>query len=86
MSLCCLPRLCRGVAANSLGGLDLRRRPFRTATGDKPAKQVARETGARYGGVLYVDSLTEADGPVPTFLDLLQFNADTIVNGFLQSE
>ena len=30
-----------------------------------PAMQVARETGARYGGVLYVDSLTEADGPVP---------------------
>ena len=53
---------------------------------DKMAKQVARETDARYGGVLYVDSLTEADGPVPTFLDLLQFNADTIVNGFLQSE
>ncbi|MDX1681312.1 MAG: metal ABC transporter substrate-binding protein [Akkermansiaceae bacterium] len=53
---------------------------------DKMAKQVARETDARYGGVLYVDSLTEEDGPVPTFLDLLQFNADTIVNGFLDSE
>ena len=50
---------------------------------DKMAKQVARETDARYGGVLYVDSLTEADGPVPTFLDLLQFNADTIVSGFI---
>ena len=53
---------------------------------DKLAKQVARETGARFGGILYVDSLTEADGPVPTFLDLLQFNADTIVNGFLEAE
>lgn len=53
---------------------------------DKPAKQVASETGARYGGVLYVDSLTDADGPVPTFLDLLQFNADTIVGGFLDSK
>ena len=53
---------------------------------DKMAKQVARETGARYGGVLYVDSLTTKDGPVPTFLDLLQFNADTIVNGFLKTE
>lgn len=53
---------------------------------DKPARQVARETGARYGGVLYVDSLTEADGPVPTFLDLLQYNADTIVRGFTESE
>ena len=38
----------------------------------KPAQQVARETGAAYGGVLYVDSLSEADGPVPTYLDLLR--------------
>ncbi len=49
----------------------------------KPAMQVAKETGARYGGVLYVDSLSEEDGPVPTFLDLLDFNAKTIINGFL---
>ncbi|WP_136635917.1 metal ABC transporter substrate-binding protein [Pseudooceanicola onchidii] len=48
---------------------------------DKPAKQVARETGAAYGGVLYVDSLSEADGPVPTYLDLLRVTAETIVAG-----
>lgn len=39
---------------------------------DKPARQVARESGAHYGGVLYVDSLSAADGPVPTYLDLLR--------------
>jgi len=50
---------------------------------DKPMRQVAQETGARYGGVLYVDSLTDADGPVPTYLDLLEQNAQTIVSGFL---
>jgi manganese/iron transport system substrate-binding protein len=50
---------------------------------DKPARQVAQETGARYGGVLYVDSLTAADGPAPTYLKLLEANADTIVKGFL---
>lgn len=50
---------------------------------DKPARQVAKETGARYGGVLYVDSLTAADGPAPTYLKLLESNADTIVKGFL---
>jgi len=44
----------------------------------KPAQQVARETGATYGGVLYVDSLSEADGPVPTYLDLLRVTSDTI--------
>lgn len=53
---------------------------------NKPAKQVARETGARYGGVLYVDSLTDADGPAPTYLKLLEANADTIVKGFLESK
>lgn len=50
---------------------------------DKPARQVAKETGARYGGVLYVDSLTDASGPAPTYLKLLETNADTIVKGFL---
>lgn len=48
---------------------------------DKPAKQVARETGAHYGGVLYVDSLSEADGPVPTYIDLLRVTSDTIEKG-----
>lgn len=47
----------------------------------KPAQQVARETDIRYGGVLYVDSLSEADGPVPTYLDLLSVTATTIVKG-----
>lgn len=46
-----------------------------------PAEQVARETGAKYGGVLYVDSLTEADGPVPTYIDLLRVTSDTIAKG-----
>ena len=46
-----------------------------------PAEQVARETGAQYGGVLYVDSLSEADGPVPTYLDLLKVTSQTIADG-----
>jgi manganese/iron transport system substrate-binding protein len=49
---------------------------------DKPALQVAKETGAAYGGVLYVDSLSEADGPVPTYLDMLNVTVDTIAKGF----
>ncbi|WP_425090182.1 metal ABC transporter substrate-binding protein [Tropicimonas sp. S265A] len=46
-----------------------------------PAHQVARETGAEFGGVLYVDSLTEADGPVPTYLDLLRVTSETLATG-----
>ncbi|NIZ10681.1 metal ABC transporter substrate-binding protein [Pseudooceanicola sp. HF7] len=47
----------------------------------KPAQQVARETGAHYGGVLYVDSLSEAGGPVPSYLDLLRVTSQTIADG-----
>lgn len=46
-----------------------------------PARQVARETGAAYGGVLYVDSLSARDGPVPTYLDLLRVTSQTIADG-----
>ena len=48
----------------------------------KPMKQVAKETGAKYGGVLYVDSLSNKDGPVPTYVDLLNVTVSTIVKGF----
>ncbi len=46
-----------------------------------PAEQVARETGAAYGGVLYVDSLSEPDGEVPTYLDLLRVTSRTVADG-----
>lgn len=46
---------------------------------DKPMQQVVEATGADFGGTLYVDSLSGPDGPVPTYLDLLRHDADTIV-------
>lgn len=49
-------------------------------------RQVARETGARLGGVLYVDSLSEPDGPVPTYLDLLEHDVHTIIEGLTGEE
>lgn len=49
---------------------------------DNPARQVAKETGARYGGVLYVDSLSPEGGPVPSYLRLLEVTVDTIAKGF----
>lgn len=45
-----------------------------------PAQQVGRETGAAYGGMLYVDSLSEPDGPVSTYLGLLRVDVETIAN------
>ncbi|WP_141670862.1 metal ABC transporter substrate-binding protein [Gilliamella apicola] len=49
---------------------------------DKPAIQVSQETNAKYGGVLYVDSLSTQDGPVPTYIDLLKVTVETIAKGF----
>ncbi|OOF50650.1 metal ABC transporter substrate-binding protein [Rodentibacter genomosp. 1] len=48
----------------------------------KPAQQVAKESGAKYGGVLYVDSLSTTKGPVPTYIDLLNTTVSTIAKGF----
>lgn len=45
---------------------------------DAPMRQVVRAAGASFGGVLYVDSLSEPDGPVPTYLDLIRYDARTI--------
>tara|TARA_B110000444_G_C18843556_1_gene600441 strand:+ start:2825 stop:3757 length:933 start_codon:yes stop_codon:yes gene_type:complete len=47
----------------------------------KPAQQIARETNIKYGGILYVDSLTDLDGPVPTYLDLLSATYSTVIKG-----
>nr|WP_241824678.1 metal ABC transporter substrate-binding protein [Salinivibrio sp. IB282] len=48
---------------------------------DAPAKQVAAETDAHYGGILYVDSLSQADGPVPDYLSLLTVTTETVLAG-----
>ena len=48
---------------------------------DNPMQQVADATGAKFGGVLYVDSLSDANGPVPTYLEMIRHDAKTIVKG-----
>ncbi|WP_345830014.1 metal ABC transporter substrate-binding protein (plasmid) [Pantoea sp. BRR-3P] len=50
----------------------------------KPAQQVAREAKIHYGGVLYVDSLSNSAGPVPTYLDLLRVTTETVVKGITE--
>ncbi|MGF1460318.1 MAG: metal ABC transporter substrate-binding protein [Leptolyngbyaceae cyanobacterium] len=52
---------------------------------DEGQKQVAQASGANFGGNLYVDSLSTADGPVPTFLELLEYDAQTIADGLLST-
>ena len=47
--------------------------------------QVAKETGAKFAGVFYVDSLSPSDGPASTYLKLLEYNINTLIKG-LQSK
>lgn len=51
---------------------------------DKAQKEVAKASGAKFGGVFYVDSLSQSDGPVPSYLDLMEYNTRTLVKGFKQ--
>ncbi|HEV3186004.1 MAG TPA: metal ABC transporter substrate-binding protein [Xanthobacteraceae bacterium] len=37
-------------------------------------EQIARETGARIGGKLYSDALSEPNGPAATYIDMMQHN------------
>ncbi|MEU6696277.1 metal ABC transporter substrate-binding protein [Pseudonocardia sp. NPDC046786] len=48
---------------------------------DSAQRQVAAETGARLAGPLYVDSLSEEGGPVPSYLELLRHDARVIADG-----
>ncbi len=48
---------------------------------DEAQRQVARESGARFGGVFFVDSLSRSDGPAPSLLALQRHNVRTLVNG-----
>lgn len=48
---------------------------------DAPMQRVVEATGSSYGGTLYVDSLSEPDGPVPTYLDLIRHDTTTIIAG-----
>lgn len=52
---------------------------------DKGQRQVAKETGVRFGGVFYVDSLSGSDGPTSTYLKLLEYNAKTLLDGLAGS-
>ncbi|MFT4199559.1 metal ABC transporter substrate-binding protein [Gordonia sp. (in: high G+C Gram-positive bacteria)] len=52
---------------------------------NKPMRQIAKASGARLAGTLYVDSLSTADGPVPTYLDLIRHDARTIAAGLTGS-
>ncbi|MFQ3633640.1 metal ABC transporter substrate-binding protein [Roseiflexus sp.] len=55
-------------------------------TGANPqlAEQLARETGIRIVSDLYTHSLSDADGPAPTYLDMMRYNVKQIVEALQQ--
>ncbi|MBP6924334.1 MAG: metal ABC transporter substrate-binding protein [Candidatus Pacebacteria bacterium] len=48
-------------------------------------QEVVAATGAKLGGVLFVDSLSDESGPASTYLKLLKHTANTIITGLTQS-
>ena len=48
---------------------------------NKAQLQVAKETGAKFAGVFYVDSLSPPDRPASTYLKLLEYNVNTLIKG-----
>ncbi len=48
---------------------------------NKAQIQVAKESGAKFAGVFYVDSLSPPDGPASTYLKLLEYNVNTLIKG-----
>lgn len=53
-----------------------------TTVNSQAQENVAEASGARFGGDLYVDSLSKPDGPVPTYLDLLTYDIEKIAQGW----
>jgi zinc/manganese transport system substrate-binding protein len=43
-------------------------------------QQISRETKAKIGGVLYTGSLSEKQGPAPTYLKMMEYNVNTIAS------
>lgn len=51
---------------------------------DEAQRELARATGARFGGTFYVDSLSGSAGPAPSLLALQRHNVNLIVRGLAE--
>lgn len=57
---------------------------FENSNDTRLVKQVAAATGAKLGGELYPESLSDASGPVPTYYDMMEYNTKLIVEAISQ--
>ena len=51
-----------------------------TGTNPQLAEQVAQETGSKVVTNLYSHSITGPSGPAPTYIDMMKFNTNSIVD------
>jgi zinc/manganese transport system substrate-binding protein len=47
---------------------------------DRLIRRIAAETGAKVGGTLYSDSLTDEKGPAPTYIDMVRHNIKALTS------
>jgi len=47
---------------------------------DRLIARIAAETGAKAGGILYSDALTDEKGPAPTYIDLIRHNIKALTS------
>jgi zinc/manganese transport system substrate-binding protein len=55
-------------------------------TETKTAEMLAREAGAVIGGTLYVDSLSAADGPAPTYEAMFRHNVPLLRDAMMKNQ
>ncbi len=53
-------------------------------TDPRLVQRIAGETGAKIGGTLYSDALTEAGGDAPTYIDLIRFNVKQLATALMR--
>jgi len=58
---------------------------FENSNDPRLVKQVAKATGAEPGGELYVESLSDAKGPAPTYEKMFRYNVDQIAAAMAKS-
>lgn len=58
---------------------------FENSNDPRLVKQVAKATGAEPGGELYVESLSDAKGPAPTYEKMFRYNVDQITAAIAKS-
>lgn len=58
---------------------------FENSNDPRMVEQIAKETGATSGGTLYVESLSKADGPAPTYLKMLKYNIDLLTTAMAKN-